>query len=353
MTTWVNGMETGLAAGTAVTTANSSANGEGFAWSPTTTTTGTVQTSTTSPLFGTRSVVFAAPVTGDVARGLITGIFTSTALTVDLAFRTPSWPTADIRIIEPLASGPQGFRVNLSAAGRLDVLNAANVGIWSSTSLVSTAATGWRIGFRVVAGTTTTNGRLEFSYYANANDTVATEVMPVVTAGNLGIAAFNEIRFGKITSGGVIGVLAVDGIQISDTRTTLFNSPPTAAATVSAGADKIDLEPWNEQILTATSSTGTVTWSQVSGTTVTIASTGALTASYTYKPLLAGSVSLTFRATNTGATDDVIHTFLPARDWIVISTNPVVRKPVKIRRIVAQGVNATYDTTTYDTNPYG
>lgn len=351
MATWVNGMETGQPAGTPVTLANSGL-GEGFSWTPVVTATATIQTSTTTPLFGTRSVVLAAPVTGDVARGAVTGLFSTTNLVVDLAFRTPAWPSAEGRIFEPLAAGVYGFRMNIATTGQIKVLNAAGAGIWTSTSLVSRAATGWRIGVRVVAGTTITNGRLEVSYYANATDTVAAEVMPTITTGNFGLAAFDEIRFGKISSTGVMAVTAVDGFQISDTRTTLFGAPPTSVV-VGAGADETNLEPWNEKILTATTTGTSVAWSQVSGPTTTIVSTGALTASYTYKPVAAGYVSLTFRATDTGVTDDVVHTFLPARDWIVISTNPVVRKPVKIRRVMLEGVNAPYDTTPYDTTPYG
>jgi hypothetical protein len=345
-------METGYAAGTAVTLANSDDNGAGFAWTPEDAGTGTVQTSTTSPLFGTRSVAFAAPVTGDYARGSVTGLFSTENLVLDLAFRTPTLPDVEVRLIEVLAATVYKLRISVLATGQIKVYNAAGVGVYNSTALIPTASTGWRLGLRIVAGTTITNGRLELRYYSNATATTATETMTTITAGDFGIVAFDQLRFGKVTSAGVWGLVAADGVQISDTRTTLFDAPPSSIV-VSAGVDLTGLEPWNPQTLTATTTGGTATWSQVSGPTTAITSTGANTATYTYKPVGPGNVSLTFRAADTGVTDDVVHTFLPARDWIVVSTNQVVRTPIKIRRVILEGVNATYDTTAYDTNPYG
>jgi len=88
MTTWVNGAETDLPDGTVYTAANSNANGEGFTFTPSRSLGGSVTVSTNAPIFGTRSVMFSAPAASDVARGSISGLFSSTNVVLDFAFRT-------------------------------------------------------------------------------------------------------------------------------------------------------------------------------------------------------------------------------------------------------------------------
>lgn len=90
-------------------------------------------------------------------------------------------------------------------------------------------------------------------------------------------------------------------------------------ATVDAGADQFDVEPWATVSLAATTDEATAVWSQVSGPAITLTSTGAKTATFVAPPTLAGTdVVVRATVTNTFGTgsDDVNVEILPATDAI-------------------------------------
>lgn len=96
--------------------------------------------------------------------------------------------------------------------------------------------------------------------------------------------------------------------SLPSTVNTVASNPPS----VSAGIDQT-VEPWETITLSATSSTGSVTWSKVSGPSVGALS--GLTPSFSISGTLS-TQTLVLRATVTNsdgtATDDVTITILPA-----------------------------------------
>lgn len=332
MSNWLYTAETGLSDGTDVTPANSGIGTAGFAFDLVSKVgTGTVKYSTANPLRGALSLEFKAPVTNDVGRVEISTLFSSSNIVLDIAFRTPTFSSVGCRVIELLASGVSALRINITTTGNIEAYNAANSIIWTSTSTVNVDTTGWRIGIRCAPGASTSTGRLELSYYSTQSATSATESMTTITTGNFGVNPLTQLRVGKITSAPTWTALYADDIQIDDTRVTLFDSPP-ADDTVSAGDDQINVEPWTMVTLTATSSSGSVTWSHISGPNPVLSGSG-LSRTFIAPSAFVTQTSV-FRAANGTATDDVSVTYLPATDGIVVSINPVVVQPIRITRKV-------------------
>jgi len=223
MADFLNNLETGLADGTDATAANSTDGGAGFAYTPVKAGGGTVKHSTVLPLRGLRSLAMTATTAGDVARIELTGLISSATVVLDIAFRTPANPSAEVRLVEILGS-VYHLRVGLTATGLINVYDASGAAIWTSTTSVNTGSDGWRLGIRCVAATATT-GTLELSYYGSKTGTTPTETMPAVTGGNFGIDAHTAIRIGKITSSAAWATFWTDDYQISDSRTALFGAP--------------------------------------------------------------------------------------------------------------------------------
>jgi hypothetical protein len=329
MTDFLYTAETGLADGTSVTLANSDDGTAGFAWTPTKAAGGAITFSTSSPLRGALSVMFSAPATTDVARADITGLFSTMNFVGDLAFHTPSYPS-DGNFAEVRAGATSIVKFGLKSTGQIEVRNSANALLWTSTASVNTGATGWRLGFRAVVATATT-GALEVSYYATKAATTPAETMPPIANGAFGTAAIDALRIGKITSAPTWAAFWSDDWQLSDSRTTLFGGPATAADTVSAGADQVNVEPWSTVTLTATSSSGSATWSRVSGPNATLTGTG-LTRTYTAPAAFNAAQATVWQATNGTASDQMSVTYLPATEGIVTSVNPTVITPVRFLR---------------------
>lgn len=129
---------------------------------------------------------------------------------------------------------------------------------------------------------------------------------------------------------GAAGTWNADDIRVDDAGG--WPVGPAVVDTVNAGADQSDVEPWDTTVtLTATSSSGSATWSQVAGTTQVLTGSGALVRTFTPTRSLSAQ-TLVFRATNGSATDDVTVSILPATDAILTSGGLV---PVRLVRKTA------------------
>lgn len=95
-----------------------------------------------------------------------------------------------------------------------------------------------------------------------------------------------------------------------------------SVATVTAGTDQTGIENGATVTLTATSSTGSVVWSQVSGPTVTLSQSG-LTATFTAPGRFAFTTAV-FQATASGSSATVSVSFLPATAGIYKTVDGVL-----------------------------
>lgn len=147
---------------------------------------------------------------------------------------------------------------------------------------------------------------------------------------NTGAASVNRVWWGPRASQNASNFIMEEGDVAYDlSASNVF--APRSNDTVDAGPDQTDIEPWTTVTLTASSSSGTVAWSQLSGDSVTLSGTG-LSRTFTAPPNFAGS-TLTFRATNGSATDDVSVSVLPVTDGVVTGVGPLVVTPIRITRV--------------------
>jgi hypothetical protein len=189
--------------------------------------------------------------------------------------------------------------------------------------------TTYRIECAITPGTTSTGGAAEIALYTN-NGSTAIETQSVTGQNFDGAAGpISQFRVGQIVAGTWNGTTYFDTIRLKDLASG-FIGAYSAGATVSAGSNQTNVEPWSTVTLTATSSSGTVTWTHVSGPSPTLNGSG-LSRTFTAPASFTVQTSV-FRATNGAATDDVSITYLPATEGIVTSTGPVVVLPVRFIR---------------------
>jgi hypothetical protein len=106
-------------------------------------------------------------------------------------FRFTSLPPAQQGILRYLGGGVQCIRINVTTSGAIEVRNAAN-SVVGTTSATITAATWFRVEAHVTASTTV--GAVELRYYASPNSSTPTETLNLT--GLVLTATVDEIRFG-------------------------------------------------------------------------------------------------------------------------------------------------------------
>lgn len=315
--------------GTSVTTANSAgASGDAFT-SVTKPTGSTVDFSTTATMDG--SLGYDITTTSSVAAYLVwSSLLEATRWVGAFKFKLLSLPTTTLTISRFKGVNTAAASLGVTTAGKLQLYNNAGTGLSSTLFTTSLSAnTTYRIEYAITPGATSTSGAAEIALYTN-NGTTAIETQSVTGQNFDGAAGpISQFRVGQIVAGTWNGTTYFDTIRLQDLSSG-FIGPYTAGATVSAGSDQVDVEPWTTVTLTATSSSGTATWSHVSGPNPTLSGTG-LSRTFMAPASFAVQTSV-FRATNGAATDDVSITYLPATEGIVTSTAPVVVLPVRYIR---------------------
>lgn len=225
MTDWLQTAETGIAVGTDVTVGNSNDGTAGFAFSGVTVANGATLKYTTG-LADSLAYQAVGEVSGQIARAEISSLFSTTTLVWDVEFMLPALPgTADCRVFELFSGTTFALRIAIGVDGKIRALSVGNVSLWTSAAIVPTGSP-FRLGVRAQQGATTTTGTFEIAYYSTRTATVATEKSAVITNANLLTTAtpFNVLWLGKVSSTGT-GTVVFDNIQLSDTRTALFNAP--------------------------------------------------------------------------------------------------------------------------------
>jgi len=330
MSEWVYRAETGVASGTDITVANSTDTSAGFGFSNIARAGGGTAKYDSDAASGNLALKFTALTANDVGRVDISSRFSTNAFTFDMALKMSSYPSSQNRVVEVLNGTSSVMRLSLMSNGTWTFTDSLNANKWYG-SYVIPLNTYSRIGFRIVQGSDETSGAITIAVYTNYSDTVPAETATFSTI-NFQTTAnpINELRLGKITSATTWASCLMDDIQFSDTRTTLYNAPPAAlqTVTINAGVDQTNIEPGSTVTLTGTTSSGSVTWSWVSGPNPTLAGNGS-TRTFIAPALMTAQTSL-FRATNGGVSDDISVTYLPATDGIVSSTGTVRPSIIKV-----------------------
>lgn len=134
---------------------------------------------------------------------------------------------------------------------------------------------------------------------------------------------------GPVSAGSTMKTASMSVASGVATKMLLFVEPSGTPPVVSAGADQTAAEPYKTVTLAATSSESSVSWSQLTGTSVTLSGSG-LSRTFTAPGTLDGE-TLTFRASATNGngttTDDVAVTVLPVNERVVVGA---VQVPVRI-----------------------
>jgi hypothetical protein len=245
-------------------------------------------------------------------------------------FKLPLIPTSAINISRFKGVNSASASLILTPTGKLQLYNNAGTALSGTLFTMSLSAnTEYRIEYAITAGTTSTGGAAEIALYAHGG-TTALETKSITGQNFDGAAGpISQFRIGQVATSAWDGTTYFDTIRVKDLATG-FIGPLAAGGTVNAGPNQVDVEPWTTVTLTATSSSGTVTWSHVSGPTVVLSGSG-LSRTFTVPASFTAQTSV-FRATDGAMTDDVSITYLPATEGIVTSTGPVVVTPVRYIR---------------------
>ena len=246
-------------------------------------------------------------------------------------FKVPSMPTSAINISRFKGVNTAAASLFLTAAGKLQLYNSGAAAISASLFSTSlTANTEYRIEYAITQGSTSTSGVAQIALYAHGG-TTAIETKSVTGQNFDGAAGpISQFRVGQVAASAWDGVTYFDTIRVENLASGFIGPMDTGTDTVSAGANQTNIEPWTTVTLTAASSSGSATWSHVSGPNATLSGSG-LTRTFKASASFTVQTSV-FRATNGTATDDVSITYLPATEGIVTSSNPVVVLPVRYIR---------------------
>lgn len=330
MSEWVYRAETGAASGTDVTVANSTDTSAGFGFDNIAKAGGGTAKYDSDSASGSLALKFVGAVNGDVGRADISTRFTTNTFTFDMAVKMSDYPTSENRVVELLSGTTSVMRLNLRTTGAWTFTDAGNINKWYGSYVLPLNSYS-RIGFRLVQGSTSSNGAITVSVYTNYSDTVPAETATYSTINFLTTTSpITALRIGKISSSTTWSYVLLDDVQFSDTRSTLYNAPPATlqTVTVNAGVDQTGIEPGSTVTLAATTSSGSVTWSWVSGPNPTLLGSGS-TMTFTAPALMTAQTSV-FRATNGSVSDDVSITYLPATDGIVSSTGTIRPSIIKV-----------------------
>lgn len=200
------------------------------------------------------------------------------------------------------------FNLNDTGTIRVFDLNNANQLIAPSGTIVVNNTYRFEIIIDTVASV------LTMAIYSGDNTTPLVSVNNI--AGNFSAASVGCIRLGKTTTTQQAETQLWDDIVLTSDQ--VFVGPAVIAATVSAGPDRDQIEPFSEVSINGTALTGSIAtwaWSQLSGPAVTLFGSGS---SRTFTaPAVSSSSVLQFQVVGDGlATDTVSITVNPHLDWL-------------------------------------
>lgn len=260
--------ETGVAAGTDISTINSGNNSAGPAFSAITkANAGTAKFQTGSAL-GALNMEFIAATATAVARVDWNDLFNTSVMVWDVVFKMNWTSSGSTNTIVELRTGS-------SAVARVSVIDTAirlvdqNNTTIASTTISNVTYDAWhRFQFCVQLGATASSGQVRLIYYADPLSTTATTDTGVRTGINLPLnsAPMTVARLGK-TSSASTGYVAIDNIRYNDASFTAFADAPASAANSPTAVLKPTIYATDRAFIDARNSTlgagsaGTLTYS--------------------------------------------------------------------------------------------
>jgi hypothetical protein len=146
--------------------------------------------------------------------------------------RIPSAPTAATMIMQLRNSAGQACALNITTGRMLQMTNGLGAGIWTATTAMA-VDTWYRVELAVQAGTTTSNGTVNLSFYTLDS---TTEIQNFTASNaNLGTTNLSDVRWGKVSSTGTWEIF-FDSLKIDSSSTTFLGPHVTSVASVRPGA---------------------------------------------------------------------------------------------------------------------
>lgn len=201
------------------------------------------------------------------------------------------------------SSGSMGMVV-FGVDGKIRMWNAAGAGVAGSVSagVIPTDGTPRLIQMSARKGTSTADGYLSWAIYDEAGNLLEEWSSSAVNAGTNDTVSF---FIGRSTGRTGAHVYDIDEVRAGSFATGWIG-PVSAVPVANAGPDQSNIEPGTTVTLDATGSTtaiGTITgysWTQTSGTSVTLSSTSVASPTFT-APLTVNGDSLVFEVTVTNS----------------------------------------------------
>lgn len=287
---------------------------------------GTATATTTSPVHGTKQGSFYAPSAG-VSRAGWTG-FSSAAIACSGYITVPVAPSVECRVLNLYRDDGSSSAPRLALTdGQLYVKNAAGATV--ANSAASIAGIGpVEFRFYCAKGTGTADGKMRV--LAIRQDTMAT-IIDTGLLTNINTATLNYITVavGRPSAHDWAGTILIDDLALDTAATDIILAYQDLGA--SAGPDQLSVEPWtgNNRTVVTLQGTGTDSWSQTSGPTVTLGGSGN-TRTFNAPALLAGA-TMVFAY----GTDSMTVTVLPATDAIFSGG---ILVPIRLRSKASMGI---------------
>lgn len=227
--------------------------------------------------------------------------FSSTTVSMREGFRCiTSVPASDVYLARVGIGTTRYASLHVNTSGRLRVSDFTGTGgVWTATNALS-ADTDYWFEFQVDSGTTTSNGKITFSYYLKGSSTpIETTALTTLDCGSgATYTRIYALKYAGTTQ------FAFDDLKVTDAFEAIGPVNTNLSPVVSLSSDKSELHPGETATLTATatdsdgsiSSTG---WSTTVGTLVGSGLSRTLTAPAS---LTDQTATITFTATdNLGA----------------------------------------------------
>jgi len=258
--TFVSNNAEGASSGTSVTLANSDDNGAGSALDISSS--GTRQYSNTwahsgSTSFKCEGTSGNTAILGwdsTVGGSLVTA---SAAKTFRCYFRFPAAPSATVAVVQIRNAGGGGD-IQLRTDRKLNITDDAGTVKFTTTAALA-VDTVYRLEIRYKHGASTSDGTIEFKYFAGDSTTALDSYL--TTTADQGTTDFNGFRWGKLTAVASTETYYFDDVAQDDTEVLLGPA---------LGLSDLQYDAANIYRVDASASTGVVTLTQTSGTTCTI-----------------------------------------------------------------------------------
>ncbi len=239
------------------------------------------------------SSLYTNPITGIASTGKFDASLNTTSYIGEVRFVQPNAiqgaqqlvvkftgaPTVSTCVLMQVRGTLQNGDLRVTTGGviHMSLSDGTTVGLTGGTVVDMSPSSPWYvIDIWLTEGTTSSNGQAKFQVRDLTNLTTILQSGDSGTTRNTGVQGTDVItdwRIGKFTQTATMPLFYVAQHRANDGATDYIADPTPSGITGNAGPDQAGVEPWTTVTLSAT---GTGTWSQVSGTAVTIIGSGAV-----------------------------------------------------------------------------